>query len=157
MSTTTPAPQAPEINQLPFSFMSLVQKAAKLPKSSRSRTIDPLTAAKQKILAALEQQDGFVSDLADGKPLPKAKGGEKTVSTWFSKQNDGWWTCIRYGQVSLPLGPNGETDLLIGDLPALMGFYGAVKIAIANGELDGPIGKLQADKSAALQNSKKGR
>jgi hypothetical protein len=93
--------------------------------------------------------------LTDDKPLPKAKGSEKTVSTWFSKQNDGWWTSIRYGQVSIPFGAGGETDLLIGDLKALLGFYGAVKQAIEAGELDGPVGKLQAAKSEALRKGKK--
>ena len=151
MSPNQPAPTAPEPSQLPFSFMAMVQKTGKLAKTSRSRTIDPLTAAKNKIIAAVGQQEAFVADLIDNKPLPKSKSGEKTVSTWFSKQNDGWWTSIRYGQVSLPLGPNDETDLLIGDLKSLLGFYGAVKIAIGKGELDGPIGKLQAEKSAALK------
>lgn len=133
-----------------FSFMSLVQKTGKLQKTSRSRTIDPLTAAKAKIIAALDQQEGFVRDLLDNKPLPKGKSGEKTVSTWFSKQNDGWWTSIRYGQVSIPM-VDGQADMLIGDLKALQGFYAAVKQAIGQGELDGPIGKLQAEKSAALK------
>jgi hypothetical protein len=40
-------------------------------------------------------QEGYARQHLDGKPIPKR--GEKTVSTWFSKQNDGWWTSIRYG------------------------------------------------------------
>lgn len=123
-------PAAPEAKQLPFSFLTLVKKTGTLPKTSRSRTVDALTAA-------------------------KGKGGDKTVSTWFSKQNDGWWTSIRYGQASIPIGEKGETDMLISDkLTDVLTFYGAVKIAIDKGELDAQIGKLQAEKSAALKNGK---
>lgn len=135
--------------------MSLVKKTGTLAKTSRSRTIDPLTAAKSKVLAAIDTQEQLVRDLIDGQPLPKSGKGEKTVSTWFGKQNDGWWTSIRYGQVSIPIGERGETDMLIGDLNGLLGFYGALKIAIVAGELDGPIGKLQAEKSAALKAGKR--
>ena len=82
-----PAPQAapprspPEPTQPAFSFMGMVKDIGKLATTSRSQTIDPLTLAKQKVDAALTQQDGLVRDLIDGKPLPKAKGGDKTVST----------------------------------------------------------------------------
>jgi hypothetical protein len=131
--------------------MALVKKTGTLPKSSRSRTVDPLTAAKDKIIAALGVQEGLVRDLNDNKPLPKGKSGDKTVSTWFSKQNDGWWTSIRYGQVPIPIGEKGETDMLIGELKDVLAFYGAVKIAIGKGELDAQIGKLQSERSAALR------
>jgi hypothetical protein len=62
-----------------FSFLALVKKTGSLPKSSR--TIDPLSVAKQKILAAITVQEGFVCDILDEKPLPKRDGGDKTVST----------------------------------------------------------------------------
>jgi hypothetical protein len=143
-----PAP-APEPKQLPFTFMALVKKTGSLPKSSRSRTIDPLTAAKTKIINALSVQEGFVQELIDGTPLPKRDGGAKTVNTWFSKQSDGWWTSIRYGQVAIPI-DGTSTDMLIGELKDVLLFYGAVKIAMGKGELDGPIGELQTKKSAAL-------
>lgn len=147
-----PVPE-PTPSQHKFSFMGMVKRSGLLPKSGRSRTIDPLTLAKQKVIAALDTQEGFVRDLMDNKALPKAKGGEKTVSTWFSKQNDGWWTSIRYGQISIPLGEKGETDLLIGELKDVLSFYGAVKIAIGKGELDAQIGKLQSERSASLRGS----
>jgi hypothetical protein len=141
--TGTPAP----------SFMQLVKKTGKLAKTGRSRTVDPLTEAKSKILAALGVQEGYARLLNDGQPLPKNE--EKTISTWFSKQDDGWWTSIRYGQISIPI-DGDKTDMLIGDIKDVMNFYGAVKIAIGKGELDGPIGKLQAERSAALTKGKTG-
>ena len=136
-----------------FTFMSMVKKTGTLPKTSRSRMVDPLTQAKQKVIAGLDVQEGFVRDLIDDKPLPKAKGGDKAVSTWFSKQTDGWWTSIRYGQIPIPIGEKGETDMLIGDLKDVMHFYAAVKIAIGKGELDAQIGKLQTERSAKLTGS----
>lgn len=156
MPAPQPAPPPPpEEKQYTFSFLALVQKTGKLAKTSRSRTLDPLTMAKQKVIAALDVQEGFVRALIDNKALPKAKNGEKTVSTWFSKQNDGWWTSIRYGQLSVPIGTKGENDMLISDkLEDVLSFYGAVKIAIGKGELDVPIGKLQAERSAALTGRK---
>jgi hypothetical protein len=149
-------PAVSEAKQLPFSFLSLVKKTGTLPKTSRSRTIDALTAAKGKVLGAIDTQEQFVRDVMDGKALPKGKSGDKTVSTWFSKQNDGWWTSIRYGQAPIPIGEKGETDMLISDkLADVLTFYGAVKIAIGKGELDAQIGKLQAEKSAALKGGKR--
>lgn len=151
------APIQAAVTQPAYSFLSLVKKTGTLPKSSRSRTVDPLTEAKSKILAAIAVQEEYARLHSDGQPLPKAKGGDKTVSTWFSKQNDGWWTSIRYGQISIPIGEKGETDMLIGDdLKDVMNFYAAVKIAIGKGELDAQVGKLQADRSAALTKGKEG-
>ena len=45
--------------------------------------------------------------------------------------------------------------MLIGDLNGLLGFYGAVKIAIGKGELDKQIGELQRAKSAKLTGTHK--
>jgi hypothetical protein len=139
--TGTPAP----------SFMQLVKKTGKLAKTGRSRIVDPLTEAKSKILAALGVQEGYARLLNDGQPLPKK--GDKTVSTWFSKQNDGWWTQLRYGNSSIAI-VDGHADMLIGDIKDVMNFYAAVKIAIGKGELDAQIGKLQAERSATLTKGK---
>ena len=139
--------QTPEHPAL--SFMKLVQKTGKLAKSSRNKRIDPLTLAKNKVLAALKAQKGFVALVADNKPLPKNEAGRE-AGTWFSKQTDGWWTSIRYGQLSIPIA-DGQADMLIGPkLETVTAFYDAVADAIAAGELDAQIGKLQAERSAAL-------
>ena len=150
------APIQAAATQPAFSFLSLVKKTGTLPKSSRSRTVDPLTEAKSKILAAIGVQEEYARLHSDGQPLPKAKGGDKTVSTWFSKQNDGWWTSIRYGQISIPIGEKGEIDMLIGELKDVMNFYAAVKIAIGKGELDAQILALQQARSKALKDGKAG-
>ena len=140
-------PLQPVTKATAFSFLTLVKVTGKLAKTGRSRTVDPLTEAKSKILAALGVQEGYARLLNDGQPLPK--NGEKTVSTWFSKQNDGWWTSIRYGQISIPI-DGDKTDMLIGELSDVMNFYAAVKIAIGKGELDAQILALQQTRSAAL-------
>ena len=135
---------------MPLSFLKIVKKTGQLPKSSRSKRIDPLTLAKQKVLDALKVQKGFVALVADNKPMPKNDAGRE-ASTWFSKQLDGWWTSIRYGQLSIPIGEKGETDMFIGPkLEDVATFYDAVAVAITAGELDAQIGKLQEARSAAL-------
>ena len=132
-----------------LSFMKLVQKTGKLAKSGRNKRIDPLTLAKNKVLAALKAQKGFVALVADNKPLPKNEAGRE-AGTWFSKQTDGWWTSVRYGQLSIPIA-DGQADMLIGPkLEDVTTFYDAVAEAIGKGELDGPIAKLQGERSAAL-------
>ena len=50
---------------------------------------------------------------------------------------------------------DGKSDLRIGELADVVKFFDAVMVAIDKGELDEPIGKLQADKSAALKNGKR--
>ena len=134
-----------------FSFMALVKEVRAPIKSSRSKTVDPLTLAKQKILKALMEQERLIIDYAmKNEPLPKK--GEKTVSAWFSRQSDGWCSSIRYGQASLQIGPKEtDTDMLIGDLPAVLNFYRAVRVAIDKGEMDSVIAKAQRKKSDLLK------
>jgi hypothetical protein len=142
---TQPLPPA----QPAFSFMGMVKKTAELPKSSRSKRIDPLTLAKQKIIEALKTQRSYVALVVEDKPLPKK--GERETSTWFSKQTDGWWTSIRYGQQSIKI--DGNPDFFIGKLEDVAAFYDAVTKAIEAGELDAQIGKLQTERSAKLTGS----
>ncbi len=139
-----------------FSFMTMVKQTGKLEKTSRSRTIDPLTEAKSKILAAIDVQTGYARLLIEGRPLPK-KGGDKTVSTWFSKQNDGWWTSIRYGQQAIRIDGENVDMLISTKLEDVIAFYAAVKTAIGKGELDTQIGKLQSERSAALKGKTGGK
>jgi hypothetical protein len=130
------------------SFMSLVKKTGTLQKSSRNKRIDPLTLAKQKVLDALKVQQGYVALVIEGKPLPKSEK-DREASIWFSKQLDGWWTSVRYGQKAIPI-VDGQTDMLIGTLADVSAFYDAVATAITAGELDAQIGVLQSERSAAL-------
>lgn len=148
---TTVALAVVEKPQSTFSFMSKVKKTATLAKSSRSKRIDPLTLAKSKVLDALKVQKSYVSLVAENRPLPKTETG-RDMSTWFKKENDGWWTTIRYGQ--LPILIDGQPDLFIGKLEDLPAFYDAVATAIEAGELDAQIGKLQSERSAALRGSR---
>jgi hypothetical protein len=130
--------------------MALVKKSGTLAKSSRSKRIDPLTLAKSKVLDALKVQKGYVDLVIADKPLPKK--GEREASTWFKKENDGWWSTIRYGQ--LPILIDGHPDLFIGKLEDMTAFYDAVATAISAGELDTQIRKLQSERSAALRGAR---
>ena len=61
---------------------------------------------------------------------------------------------MRYGQISIPMTEKGETAMLISDkLEDVAKFYDAVGEAILKGELDAPIAKMQAERSAALTGS----
>ena len=60
--------------------MNLVKEIRAPVKSSRSKTVDPLTLAKQKVLAALTAQEKLITDydyvppvLMEGQPRPNAK------------------------------------------------------------------------------------
>jgi hypothetical protein len=126
------------------------RKVAQPPKYAGSKKGDPLTAAKAKVVEGIKTQKGYVQLTVDAKPLPKSEGGRE-ASTWYYREIDGtYWTTLRYGQLSIPLdGPN--TAVQVGKLEDLTAFYDSVVEAIGKGELDGPIGKLQADRSAALK------
>ena len=96
------------------------------------------TAAKTKSLGALDIQEGYACTLFDGKPLPKAKSGDKTVSTGFGEQNNGRCTSIRNSQVSIPVVETGETDMVVSEkLEDVLSFYGGVKMTIGKGDLGG--------------------
>jgi hypothetical protein len=49
-----------------LSFLKLVKKTDKLTKTSRSKTVDPLTLAKNKIIDALKVQKGYAQQLIHG-------------------------------------------------------------------------------------------
>jgi len=144
----TPQEEA-QVVQPTFSFLKLIKKTGQLPSKVVSRSGDPLTIAKTAILKALDEQKGYLTLSEGGKPLPKAKGGKKTVSTWFTKAEDGYWTGIRYGQLSITI--NGGTGLFIGNAAELQTFYDAVKESIRAGEMDEVIGKLREARSASLK------
>lgn len=88
-----------------FSFITGTMKVGRVAKSSRSKTVDPLTVAKDKVVKGIESQKALVKLVVEGKPLPKTKGGDKSVSTWWSKQSDGYWTHLAYGQLPIPIIP----------------------------------------------------
>ncbi|MSP01797.1 MAG: hypothetical protein EXR07_12225 [Acetobacteraceae bacterium] len=145
------AQPAPQPTATKLSFMGMVKKTGTLPKNAGGKKVDPLTLAKTKIVEALKLQKGYVTLVAEDKPLPKNQASRE-ASTWFCRQLDGWWTTVRYGQISIPMTDKGETAMLIGDkLEDVAAFYDAVITAITKGELDTQIGKLQADRSAALR------
>ena len=146
--TTAPAP-APLPAQPTFTFMAMVKKSDTLPKSSRSKLVDPLTLAKEKIVKALQEQKRLASLVAKGETLPKTDGGKRDTAVWFSKQRDGWWTKIRYGQAAMLI--NGHADFFIGKIEDMPAFYDLVITSIEKGELDAQIGALQEKKSAALK------
>ena len=128
------------------------RQLGKRPKNASSRA-DPISAAKAKILEAIDTQRDYAKLLIDGKPLPTREGG-RSHTTWFYRESDDvWWTSIRYGQVSIPL--DGESDAVqVGKLEELPAFYNTVIQAIEKGELDEQIAKLQQMRSAAIAGKK---
>lgn len=152
MNAPVPPPvvEAPKVTpqQSVFSFITGTMKVGRVAKSSRSKTTDPLTLAKDKVIKGIESQKALVKLVMEGKPLPK--NGDKTKTTWFSHQSDGWWTAIKYGQLSIPLVAD-NTDILVSQkVDDLLPFYDAVIAAVRKGELDSQIGKLQQERSKAL-------
>lgn len=150
----TPEPQ--------FSFLSLAQAAAAdIPTKGTGRTGDKVKDAKTAILAMLPKQKGYLDNHVEGREQPKTEakplkgasngqmaGGKKTVSTWFTPTEDGYWTNIRWGQRSLKLGENKAW--FFSDGPALHAFYDAVEAAIRAGELDKVI-EAEANKKPPAQ------
>lgn len=112
---------------------------------------DPLGSAKEGIIKAVEQQKDYAALTKREQPLPKAKGN-RSVSTWFQKQADGWVTTVRYGQLSIPLDEKGTTGVLVGaTLDDLGPFYDAVIDSIRKGELDTIIAEMQKKRSESLK------
>ena len=110
-------------------------------------------ARESQIIVGINDVGHYVLKMMEDKPLPMDAGG-RGKSLWFTRQLDGWWTTIRYGSSPIPMTDKGDTAMLIGDkLEDVAAFYDAVADSIAKGELDGPIGKLQADRSASLKGS----
>ena len=58
------------------------------------------------------------------------------------------WTSIRYGQVAIPIEDTRTSHWPVESVPM---FYEAVGRAIEAGELDAQFGKLQTERSAALE------
>lgn len=121
------------------------------PKGAGTKQGDPLTAAKNRVIAGLKAQKALVQLLIDGKELPKMEGGKKTKGTWFYKEADGIYaTRLRYGQSAIPL-DGTKTGVRVGALRDLIPFYDLVIESAEKGELDTIIGKMQAEKSQALK------
>ena len=125
-----------------FSFMQLVKKTGTLAKSSRSKRIDPLTLAKNKVLAALKVQQGYVALVAEDKPLPK-KGGLGRPRRGSASTTRGGGPASATARCLSRSGRGGQADMLIGSLEEVAAFYDAVTQAIGRGELDAQILKLQ--------------
>ena len=142
----------PKVTEQVFTFSSLIKQSGDLPNKQAARAGDPLTIAKAAILKALDEQKGYLSLVESGQTLPKSKKGTKTVSTWFTKTPEGYWTSIRYGQLSIPV--NGQTGFLVGEAGELTAFYEAVKAASRGGELDEVISDMQATRSQALRKAR---
>ena len=128
------------------------RQLGKRPKNASSRA-DPISAAKAKILEAIDTQRDYAKLLIDGIPLP-TREGDRSHTTWvYRESRDVWWTSARYGQVSIPL--DGESDAVqVGKLEELPAFYNTVIQAIEKGELDEQIAKLQQMRSAAIAGKK---
>ena len=132
-----------------YSFMSLIKKSGDAPAKAGAKSADPFATAKKAIIDALDEQTRYLDMVEGGKPLPKTKSGTKSVSTWFTKTDEGYWTGIRYGQLPILIGE--AKSHFIGTAEELTAFYAAVKDAIAKGEMDEPIRSLQEGRSAKLK------
>jgi hypothetical protein len=144
---TQPQPTPP--TQPTFSFLQGLTVVVP-PRGAGTKQGDPLTAAKNRVIAGAKAQKTYVQLLIDGKELPKMDGGKKTVSVWFYRAADGSYeTRLRYGQSAIPL-DGTKTGVRVGDLKALIPFYDAVIAGIERGELDEKLHAMQQAKSAAL-------
>jgi hypothetical protein len=141
-------PQEPK--QPAFSFLQGLTIVAP-PKGAGTKQGDPLTSAKNRVIAGAKAQKTYVQLLIDGKELPKMEGGKKTVSVWFYKEADGSYaTRLRYGQSAIPL-DGTKTGVRVGALKDLIPFYDSVIKALDAGELDAQISVMQAKKSDDLK------
>jgi hypothetical protein len=131
-----------------FSFLSLAEKSASgKPKKANGKS-DPLQTAKDAVANAIEDQKKYLALIGEGKPLPKTKSGTKTVSPWFWSADDGYWTTLRYGQLTIDLGT--ENQWWFSSIEKLHAFYDAVKEGILTGQMNAVIGELQKKRSASL-------
>ena len=118
------------------------RQLGKRPKNASSRA-DPISAAKTKILDAIDTQRNYAKLLIDGKPLPTREGG-RSHTTWFYRESgDVWWTSIRYGQSVHPTGRR-ERCRSGGQAGGTTGLHNTVIMAI----------KLQQTRSAAIVGNK---
>lgn len=125
-----------------FSFLK-DRKTATAPTKPVNRG-DPLDVAKQHIVSAIEGQKRRVNLLLEGETLPREKGKRNVV--WFYKDavDGSYWTALRYGQFTIPLGEDNDTAVQVGKLSDLNGFYDDVISSIKQGEMDEIIAKLRA-------------
>jgi hypothetical protein len=149
MPAVQPLEPAAEPIQAAFSFLAGLTLTIP-PRGAGTKQGDPLTAAKNRVIAGAKAQKGYVQTLVDGKELPKMEGGKKRVGTWFYRAADGSYeTRLRYGQSAIPL-DGTKTGVRVGKLPDLLAFYDAVIASIEKGELDERLAVMQQAKSAAL-------
>lgn len=115
----------------------------------RSVKKDPVTARRDKLAAAIEEQGRVLAamlageqysvtvqrwkDDADGQRVKVA--AQKRVRAWFFEQDGGWYVQCRYGTRILNI--NGKSNAVFVDsLGAVQAVLDAFKIAAETGELD---------------------
>lgn len=108
---------------------------------------DPLETAKQHIIQAIDGQKRLVRLLLEGETIPKQKGKRNVVWFYQDKDDQQYWTALRYGQFTIPLGEDGDTAVQVGKLSDLTEFYDQVIASIKKGELDQIISKLRAKRT----------
>ena len=118
----------------------------------REQGIDPTTAKRNKLKAALQQQIELVKAQLAGSTYKATKkvwvkddAGEsvlrevpKRVKAWYFKQDGGWYVQARYGQKVLNLNAKNNS-VFCQDLKDIPAIYEAFIKAADNGELDAAI------------------
>lgn len=125
----------------------------------RNDNRDPVQLRRQKLVAAIEEQQAVAEAAMNGdayevqrKTWAKNEQGEKVliermrkVRPWFFEQDGGWYVQCKYGNKALKLG-NGNA-VFVKVLKEVQGALVALKAATEAGELDSAI-------SSAMQRKK---
>lgn len=117
----------------------------------RSVVKDPVTLRRDKLLAAINEQQRALAAALNGEiytiPATRTRkvDGEKvrevterTVRAWFFEQDGGWYVQCKYGARPLRLSDKGNA-VFIPKLDAVAAVLEAFKLAAMSGELDAAI------------------
>jgi len=115
---------------------------------TRSTKQDPIQLRRQKLVAAIEEQQAVAEAAMNGKAYEvqrktwaKNEDGEKVlvermrkVRAWFFEQDGGWYVQCKYGSKALALGKGNA--VFVKALKEVEGALVALKAAAEAGELD---------------------
>ncbi len=118
----------------------------------RQDTFDPVTARRNKLLAAIEEQLAVAASTVRGEEhvvtvsrWAKNEQGEKVrvqrqkvVKPWFFTRDDGVYVQMRYGSRVIALSKDGNA-IVVQDIATVKTALETLRDAVRNGELDGQI------------------
>lgn len=115
---------------------------------SRNVQADPVLVRRDKLLAAIVEQQKVLSAALNGEDYTVAatrtrkvdgekvrESVERTVRAWFLQQDGGWYVQCKYGARPLRLNDKGNA-VFVPELDAVADVLDAFKLAAMSGELD---------------------